>query len=270
MLPSNYSPDRESSPEAKSLKGNVDSQVDDSRSSLSQTVQVSLTERSAEVPVPELPRTASSNQKRAWSRATVSQRLAILMYLLRKHQLNEFGEIRLLRIQEWIPNEGLEAAFKTLRKLEFASQNKKQKPKFEDFENKQEYFILLSKIQKTNQEIDNSRRLLGSLNLAIEYANTFCRKPKPKPVKKGQRVRGYRDKGTLRNVSSSARAQAAREYSEYLEYPNDCYPVAFLNYLGRLYPSQVMNLLEYSCPPREGDCPPFYNKDLERTSGSQS
>lgn len=262
MLPSEHDPDRAVSQKAQSLAGNANNPFRRFQKPNTRATGDLLTERSAEVPVPELPKTASPDQKRAWSRATVSQRLAILMYLLRNHQLNEYGEIRLLRIQEWIPNEGLEAAFRILQKLELASKDKMK------ISHKDPNSFMHS--MKRNEEIVSSRRLLGSLKLAIEYANTFCRKPKPKPVRKGQRVRGYRDKGTLRNVSSSARAQAAREYSELLEYPNDCYPPAFLRYLGTLYPSQVINLLEYHCPPKFGDCPSFYNKDFERPSESLS
>lgn len=262
MPPSSHDPDRVAQ-EAISLAGNANNHRRRfEQPDKTQTVRVSLTDHSAEVPVPELPKTATPNQARAWKRATVSQRLAILMYLLRRHELNEYGEMRLLRIQEWIPEQGLEAAFRILSKLERASEEK-QKADPHDLSS-------LIHSNKVNQEITNSRRLLGSLKAAIEYANTFCRKPRPKPVRKGDRVRGYRDKGTLRSDSSKYRAQAAREYSELLEYPNDCYPPALLRYLGTLYPSQVMNLLEYHCPPNLGDCPPFYNKDLERTSGSLS
>lgn len=262
MLPTSHDPDRVVSQEAESLAGNANNPFRRFKQSDSQTTRVSTADHSAEVPVPELPKTATPNQAKAWKRATVSQRLAILMYLLRRHELNEFGEMRLLRIQEWIPEEGLEAAFRVLEKLERASKDKQKA-------NPQSLQSLIH-TNKVNQEITDSRRLLGSLKLAIEYANTFCRKPQPKPVRKGNRVRGYRDKGTLRSDSSKYRAQAAREYSELLEYPNDCYPPAFLRYLGTLYPQQVMNLLEYHCPPNKGDCPPFYNKDLERTSGSLS
>lgn len=261
MPPSVQNPDRDLSPETKSLAGNANNPFVRLRQQKTQTVRVSQTECSSGDPVPELPKTATPDQKRAWSRATVSQRLAILMYLLRKHELNEYGEMRLLRIQEWIPAEGLEAAFRVLEKLEKASLRPKTA---------RENFSQIIRTDVTNKEIADSRRLFGSLKLAMEYANTFCRKPKTRPVKKGQRVRGYRDKGTLRNISASARAQAAREYSKLLEYPNDCYPPAFLSYLGRLCPSQVLNLLEYHCPPKEGDCPPFYNKDFERPSESLS
>lgn len=158
MLPSEHDPDRESSQKAKSLVGNANNPFSRFQKQKTQTARDLLTERSAEVPVPELPKTATPDQKRAWSRATVSQRLAILMYLLRKHQLNEYGEIRLLRIQEWIPDEGLEAAFRILKKLELASKEKKE------LSHKNPSSFMHS--MKRNEEIVSSRRLLGSLKLA--------------------------------------------------------------------------------------------------------
>jgi hypothetical protein len=152
----------------------------------------------AEIPVPDrlLPRGKSLV---LWNRLKLSQQIGLLLFLNRKRALSSGGKERLLYLQEKASFEAISAG------LKFA------------------------------QRLENERKLQSDFKHQLLEAN---RRPQSKRFRKREARRigvGYRDKGTLPEISSKGRNKAQEEAYLLL----DDLPESISTVLERVFPDSV-------------------------------
>lgn len=152
------------------LSALLESEFDRKVSNLSRSSELTLEIRS-DAPVSDTTR-ADDQSRLCWYRLRLYQQIALCLVLLKTSGLSEDGRLRLAWLQEYAPLECIQKALQTTSKA------------FRD------------------------KRLRNTLLKAGNFANSAFRPSRKTKKRMRDRVRGYRDKGTLTDVSTSARRAA--------------------------------------------------------------